>query len=405
MSLIIYLRTSLKSSVENKDKSSFRIATNKQESLDEFLIQVELLPSEYNIDDNKLIEITDRKVLSRVSNLIPGLVQVGNVANNAFQAAQTNGEVLYRAILPAGAKLSDSKEMGGAVRGLYHEANGIKGHANLIAVEAQKGTAVIANTVAAAMGIASMVVGQYYMTQINNELSEINDNIAKISDFQDNEYRSKVFSLMTHVKKIADFQSEILDNNELRTNNIAQLDSFEEECTQLLQQANLTLMGYTKKNDIDFNTYKEEIKEIQNWYSYQKSLIDILYKISELRYTLYIGSISREHSSALLTIYSQQVVETQKMLRNWHQTIAEKLNIDMNGTRRKRDGVDGLIRYIPGLIRSELNFQEIDKDTINLIVNQVSGYSNNYHQERSELYQENVQLISKNGKVYYLPEV
>ena len=214
MSLIIYLRTSLKSSVENKDKSSFRIATNKQESLDEFLIQVELLPSEYNIDDNKLIEITDRKVLSRVSNLIPGLVQVGNVANNAFQAAQTNGEVLYRAILPAGAKLSDSKEMGGAVRGLYHEANGIKGHANLIAVEAQKGTAVIANTVAAAMGIASMVVGQYYMTQINNELSEINDNIAKISDFQDNEYRSKVFSLMTHVKKIADFQSEILDNNE-----------------------------------------------------------------------------------------------------------------------------------------------------------------------------------------------
>ncbi len=39
--------------------------------------------------------------------------------------------------------------------------------ANLVAVEAQKRTAAVANTVAAAMGVASMVVGQYYMTQIN----------------------------------------------------------------------------------------------------------------------------------------------------------------------------------------------------------------------------------------------
>lgn len=82
-----------------------------------------------------------------------------------------------------------------------------------MAVEAQKGTAVVANTVAAAMGVASMVVGQYYMTQINTELGEISDGISQIKDFQDNEYRSRVFSLMAHVKKIADFQTEILEND------------------------------------------------------------------------------------------------------------------------------------------------------------------------------------------------
>ena len=91
-----------------------------------------------------------------------------------------------------GARLADSKAMESAVRGIYHGADGIKGHADLVAVEAQKGTAVVANS-AAAMVVASMVVGQYYMNRINEELGEISDGISQITDFQDNEYRSRVF--------------------------------------------------------------------------------------------------------------------------------------------------------------------------------------------------------------------
>ena len=44
-------------------------------------------------------------------------------------------QVLYRAIIPAGAKLTDSKAMEGAVHGIYHGTDGIRGHANLVAVE------------------------------------------------------------------------------------------------------------------------------------------------------------------------------------------------------------------------------------------------------------------------------
>lgn len=150
----------------------------------ELVIQMEMLPAEAIDDETKLVEITDSKVLAHVNNLVPGLAQAGNAVNNAAQAVQaTNGEALYRAVIPAGAKLTNSKTMEGAVRGIYHGADGIKGHANLVAVEAQKGTAVVANTAAAAMGVASMVVGQYYMTQINAELGEISDGISQIQDF------------------------------------------------------------------------------------------------------------------------------------------------------------------------------------------------------------------------------
>ena len=383
-----------------EEKTEVQLVPSENE-LQELVIQMEILPAATIPDENKLVEISDSRVLTHVNNLIPGLAQVGNVVNNAVQAAQGNGEVLYRAIIPVGAKLTDSKAMGGAVRGLYHGADGIRGHANLVAVEAQKGTAVVANTAAAAMGVASMVVGQYYMTQINAELGEISDGISKIADFQDNEYRSRVFSLVAHVKKIADFQIEILENTELRLSKISQLDSLEEECTQLLGQANLALVGYTDKNNLDYDAYEKELTEVQNWYMYQKSLLDMINKISELRYTLHLGAVSREHCVALLPTYTNQVAETQKRLTGWHQTTTERLGIDISEVRRKRAGFDGVIHFLPGLFNDNLKFRTIEKDTARMIEKQSA--SNIHEYDTSDLYAEDVQLISKDGKIYYLP--
>lgn len=371
--------------------------------LDELVIQMEMLPVEAISDESKLVEITDSKVLARVNNLVPGLLQAGLSGSNAFQTAKAGSEVLYRAIIPAGAKLTNSKAMEGAVRGFYRGADGIKGHANLVAVQAQNGTAVAANTAAAAMGVASMVVGQYYMMQINAELGEISDGISKISDFQDNEFRGRIFSLVAHVKKIADFQVEILENNELRLSKITQLDNLEEECTQLLGQVNLTLAGFAKKNDLDYASYEKELKEAQSWYTYQKALLDVLYKISDLRYTLHLGAVSREQCAALLPTYTKQVEDTQALLTGWHQTSVNRLGIDTDEIKRKRVGFDGVIHFIPGLFNDDLKFKAIDERTVEMITDQASVKSIVHSQDTSDLYADDVQLISKDGKIYYLP--
>lgn len=370
----------------------------------EVVIQMEMLPAEAIEGENKLVEITDSKVLAHVNNLVPGLAQAGNAANNVIQAAQTNGEVLYRAVLPAGAKLSKSHTLEGAVKEMYHGANGIKGHADWLPVEAQNGTAMVANTAAAAMGVASMVVGQYYMTQINAELDEINDGISQIQDFQDNEYRSRVFSLVAHVKKIADFQTEILENAELRLSKIAQLDSLEEECTQLLGQANLTLAGFAKKTDLNYEGYEKALANAQNWFMYQKSLLDVLYKISDLHYTLHMGAVSREQCVALLPTYTKQISDTQKRLTAWHNGTTQRLGIEIDEIRRKRAGFDGVIHFIPGLFNDDFNFRSIEKKTARMITAQASGHVALHPVDISELYIEDVQLISKGGKIYYLPE-
>lgn len=188
----------------------------------------------------------------------------------------------------------------------------------------------------------------------------------------------------------------------MRLSKIAQLDGLEEECTQLLGQANLTLAEYAKKKDLDYKVYEKKLRETQNWYMYQKSLLDILYKISDLRYVLHLGAVSREQCVALLPIFTQQVVDTQARLTSWHQDAAKRMNINTEETRRKRAGLDGAIHFLPGLLKNELNFRKIEIGIANMIDEQAIGNGNNFQQKHSEFYQEDVQLIAKDGKIYYL---
>ena len=279
---------------------------------------------------------------------------------------------------------------------------GYKGHANLMAVD--QSSAVTSNIAASAMGVASMVVGQYYLTQINAELTEISAEILKVTDFQDNEYRSKVFALTAQVRKIAFFQAEILENQELREAEIARYNSLEQECIELLGQANLTIAGFAKKADLYFEQYMKALTEAQNWHVYQKTLLDILCKISDLKYTLHLGAVSREQCNALLPIYTKQVQDAQQLLTSWHDNTTKRLGIEVSAARRKRDGVDGVIHRIPGFFNDDFNFRSISDKTVAMIETQTVGYETEQKAAVTDFFQEDVRLIVKDGKVYYLPQ-
>lgn len=332
--------------------------------------------------------------------MLTGVFQAGNSVNNVAQIVKTGP--VYRAIVPAGTKLANSKAMDGAYRGIFHGANGIKGQANLVEIES--GTTIATNSISVAMNVSSLIVGQYYMRQINAELDIISDGIEQMQSFQDNEYRSRVFSLVTHVKKIANFQSEILENEELRISKIHQLDSLEVECTQLLGQANLTLAGFANKNKLSYEEYEKIVHKVQKWLVYQKSLLEILYKISDLRYTLHIGTVSREQCATLIPTYKKQVIDTQKRINSWHNNSAKRLGIKIDEICRKRAGLDGAIHFIPGLLKDEYKFRSIDMKTVKMIIEQAMGYEEQCAAHTSELYNKDVQLISKDGRLYYLPE-
>lgn len=372
------------------------------DELNQLVIQLEQLPAEALTDESKLMEITDSRVLARVNNLVPELFKVGNAAGNAVQAVQANGQVLYQAIIPSGAKLANSKDMAGAVRGIYHGAKGVKGHANLIAVKQKANVAT--NVAASAMGVVSIVVGQYYMKQINAELDEINDGIKKIADFQNNEYKSKVFALVAQIQKVTKFQVDILENDELRLSEIDNLNRWEQQCIELLGQANLSISGYAKKKNIDYKSYKKEIAQAQNWFVYQKTLMEVMIKIAELRHTLNLGAVSREQCGALLHIYSKQVQGALEQLAAWHKAQIKKFKINVDKSRKKRMGWDRAAYLIPGLINRKNNFRPISNKMVKNIVDQVKGYATPHNIDAIDLFQKDVKIIAKERKIYYFPQ-
>ena len=388
---------SLQEALVDTIKECVSIETEPTTELD---IPIEMVPAESIEDETGLVEITDSKMLAQVSNLLPGLFQTGNSINNVAQIIR-NGSV-YKAIMPAGAKLAKSKDVEGAFRGMFHGASGIKGQANLVKVKS--GAAIATNSVSAVMNVSSLIVGQYYMKQINAELDVISEGIDQIQSFQDNEYRSKVFSLVAHVKRISNFQSEILENDELRISKIYQLDSLEKDCAELLGQANLALADFTNMNKLSYKEYEKVIAEVQKWYTYQKSLIEVMYKISDLRYTLHLGAVSREQCADLLSTYQEQIGDTHERINVWHYKTAKRLGIKIDEICRKRAGFDGAIHFIPGLLKDEYKFRSIDMKTVKMIIEQAMGYEEQCAAYTSELYNEDVQLISKDGRLYYLPE-
>ena len=222
-------------------------------------------------------------------------------------------------------------------------------------------------------------------------------------DFQNNEYKSKVFALVTKVKKLSSFQTEILENEELRKAEISNLNRLEQQCIELLGQANLTNADYSSKMEIDIKDYEKELKDIQNWVVYQETLLEVLYLIANLKYVLYLGTVSREHCNSLLATYKKQVKKVSFGLQNWHLEQMEKNGINLEEGYRERYGVDGFLHKVPGMIRKELNYRPVSKNIVGIIKNHLTSKDQHLQVSTREDFNENVKLIKKEEKIYYLP--
>ena len=385
---------------ENKESSEIVLADSEEH----LVIPVERVSLDEIHDQSILIEIKNHNILEHVDALIPGMIQTGNAAANAAAAANANGAVLYRAIIPSGTSLAKSQAVSGAFRGFYYGSDGIEGHANLVEETITTSNGVRINTLASAMAVASMVVGQYYMNKINNDLQKLDDAIEDMANFQNSEYKSKVFSLLQHVSSISKFQMEIIENDEARLLKTNQLEDLEKECTQLLGQAVFMIDGLMKKAVRDYNDYEEVTTEIQRWYEYQSILMTILYKIADLKYALYMGANSREQCADIISNFEIQVKGSQKKLSGWHEQMRKRFAIDAKHGRRKRQGIVGAVFKIPGMFNENLQFKELSAENAAMINSQSILHADFAH-DTSELYSKDVKLYASEGKLYYLPEM
>jgi hypothetical protein len=377
----------------------------------------ESLPLSYE-EEQRIVRIEDSRLLAEIDRAIPVAAQaavnadaaakVGKAVEAHNKAAEAAGQ-LYRAIIPKGAELADSQAMEGAKRGIFHAERGIKGHANLVPVEQQQidpnlgQELAAANVAGSVMNVASLVVGQYYMSQINGRLDSVVKGIDTISEFQDIEYRSAVYALVAAVKKSSTFRFEVMESDELRLRELSYLKERENECAKLLGHANIMIEQISKRRGLDFDGYEAAVRTADSWIQYQQVLLQVMAEIAELTYTLNKGAVSRESSYALLLPYASQAESSLGKLSAWHGDHMSRLEIDTQSSRRRRQGIDAAIHAIPALFEDDLHYRKVSSRTSKMIRRQSRGSSVADAGEGLDLYQEDVALIMRDGAVYYLP--
>lgn len=373
-----------------------------KKSKNEIVVRLDELPALTEQEQFNLVEIEDKNVISRIMSAVPEAAKV--VANSAVAAEglQLAKSGVYMAKLPSGAQLVKSQEMQGAVRGFFKSGSTIKGQANFLSVDGTMEKIAQMNLANVAMGAASMVVGQYYMKQINTELLAVNNGISRIADFQDNEYKSKVLALTMQVKRIADFKTEIIENAELRKEEILRLQTMEKDCMELLAQANLTVEQLCGQEFASYDSYCDKVNEIAKWQQYQKALIEVMYMIADLNYVLHLGALSQDQAYVTYTSMYNQTSKMIERLHKWHTVHTKKFGVDVDRAVLERKGLDAILHKPLGLIDEVHNYKKMTKKEVVNIRNQVNTQVENRLTDTRDLFNEDVRVVFKDDKVFYL---
>ena len=360
------------------------------------------------IDESKLVEIKDTKLIQRFIDHIPNTSLALNNYNNAkqYQELVKDGGKLYQVIIPRGTTLDKSREIAGASRASFRGIdNKIKGNANLIPADELANKMAISNLTNAGYNLAAAVVGQHYMAEIDAKLETISKDIAKITAFQKNKYHAKVEALIAKVYEFSKFQLEILESDALRNERITSLQQSKDNCTELLGIANKSIENILGDTISSYKDYEDKLTEVNGWYQYQKILSELLYRISELDHTLHLGTMSKELCYQRCDMYAKQVEACQNKLIDWHKKYETQFKIDIDSAKRKRTGFEAVfIKPLAWMISDDLNYKTIKESTATMIETQSHSTCDSTLGDTTDLFQQDAHVIAKDGKLYYLPQ-
>ena len=363
--------------------------------------------------ENKLVEIKDSKLISRINEAFPHIGQLvlnsQNLKNNLQTAQQINDfnnqydGKLYEVIIPANTKLFNSKSMQGAVRGGYLDINKQTKQANFMPVDTLNVSDVntVANLTTNAMNISSMIVGQYYMAQIDDKLGSIQDDISDIKNFLNDERISKIQQLVINVSVIIKHQDEISTNEAITDKELQKIYDYEEEAGNILAHVNKDISNIvTKESAKNFAEYKENTERLDKLLKEQEVLIKVMNQISSLKYILYHGSASTEYCYERFNIALNQSSVVKEQIQTYQNKETKAIEVDLEKARyRKSYFLDNVIQPVLGVIDENMNYINLEEILLNKIKMQV----NNKKLPTIELniYEEDTKLLIQDGKIYY----
>ena len=240
------------------------------------------------VDNNTLNTIKENKIKKILSSKFSSILRESS--NNYSNLKTITTE--YVLIDVPFDSLVNSKEISGAKRGFMHGFDKkISGQANF--TKASSTTAVVSSI----MNLTSFAIGQYELSQINNELKKIKAEIEFLKGLHFSTDRSVINNLKDNIhsaveiflEKNVDLEKEIDLLIESRTKVEEIIQKYEMECAKCLDNLNKIESSFWGSNDLT-----DEILQIHDRYSIFIDILNASY-LSIIYLGCYIHIITREN--------------------------------------------------------------------------------------------------------------
>lgn len=328
-----------------------------------------IIPSNKSLIKNETVKNT----LSKIDNVVPKASNIVCSSKNAEELFKS-GKVLFSA------SVEDANKMLSAGGNKFYgtQISKVPGESkNLFTGQTQftKETGLTKELTKqqltnVGMNVASMVVGQYYMSEINDKLEDIKNSINNISNFQDSEYLSKLLYICSKIDEIVENENDILVNDETRKNAYNDIKNIETKCAELLGQANIQIGKNITDNQLNTKQYFEKVKMIEVWYKRQQVTQQLLLKIGDLRFVLANGSEKSTLSHKQFNNYLDKTNQINNQLELWHNDYINEFGIDID-KHRKKGNLFKVREKTIGLIKEEWNYNKIEDSTVKQISSQI----------------------------------
>ena len=252
----------------------------------------------------------------------------------------------------------------------------------------------------AGFNAASMVVGQYYMNEINEKLETIQHDIDSISNFLDAQYKGKLIYIVSKIEEILENREDILTNNFSKDKRYDEISRAEESCVELLSQANVSISELLK-DELNYKNYERNTKDIQKWSVRQQILTRLLAEIGDLRYVLADGNETSKSSHSQYNKCLKLTNTINEKLDNWHETYCKKFGINKDEHRRKANFFE-IRRNTIGRINKEWAYNRLNENIEMMIDAQMN--INTLLPYNTDKLDENIKILKYKGEYYNLPK-
>ena len=319
----------------------------------------ELIPLEEikkELKNETFTKLSDKafEKLDMVLQSIPG--QLANkIAENAnAKIVEEVSKGAYKVILKDGMHLAKSKALKGAYRGLVYDSNNnLVTHADLIPVSLDG--SVVAQAPQLALGVfnaMSIATGQYFLSQINSKIEELETGLSDIMDYLQAEKRSEIMANDITIMKLYNNLDYILNNDFERQTISANLKQIKRDSLSNMLLLKTRIEATKDKLNLTTKSKAEDLTEVfaelnrdipQYWCairSYSNSaVLDTI--IAEMDAAEYIDSIKND-----LQEVAMQYQATLDGVDNKIQLFIEKAK-DFNKTKKIPNVIKSVVDCVP----------------------------------------------------------